>query len=103
MVIREKRFLRMTGRFFIGARNHNRDRSARFSVGINSLPTSTGIARIPTRPSSFGRLTRVSLSPGRWSHLLEEFTQMFAIDQAFDPAAAAFERIFRQRLSVDTL
>ena len=46
---------------------------------------------------------RMSLSPGRWSHLLEEFTQLFCIDEAYAPAAEAFERIFRQRLSVDTL
>lgn len=46
---------------------------------------------------------RMSLSPGRWSHLLEEFTQLFSIDEAYAPAAEAFERIFRQRLSVDTL
>jgi len=46
---------------------------------------------------------RMSLSPGSWSHLLEEFTQLFAIDQAFAPAAEAFQRIFRQQLSVDTL
>ena len=46
---------------------------------------------------------RMSLSPGSWSHLLEEFTQWFSIDQAFAPAAEAFQRIFRQQLSVDTL
>lgn len=46
---------------------------------------------------------RMGLSPGRWSHLLEEFTQLFCIDEAYAPAAEAFERIFRQRLSVDTL
>jgi len=46
---------------------------------------------------------RMSLSPGSWSHLLEEFTQLFSIDQAFAPAAQAFQRIFRQQLSVDTL
>ena len=46
---------------------------------------------------------RMSLSPDRWSHLLEEFTQLFAVEQAFGPAAEAFERVFRQRLSVDTL
>ena len=46
---------------------------------------------------------RMSLSPGSWSHLLEEFTQLFSIDQAFAPAAEAFRRIFRQQLSVDTI
>lgn len=46
---------------------------------------------------------RMRLAPGRWSHLLEEFTQLFCIEQAYAPAAEAFSRIFRQRLSVDTL
>jgi hypothetical protein len=46
---------------------------------------------------------RMSLPPDRWSHLLQEFTQLFCIEEAFEPAAAAFARIFRQRLSVDTL
>jgi hypothetical protein len=46
---------------------------------------------------------RMSLPPHRWSHLLQEFTQLFCIEQAFEPAAEAFARIFGQRLSVDTL
>lgn len=46
---------------------------------------------------------RMSLGPGRWSFLLEEFTQLFCIEQAFEGAAEAFAHIFRQRLSVDTL
>ena len=46
---------------------------------------------------------RMGLSPGRWSLLLEEFTQLFCIEQAHAPAAKAFERIFKQQLSVDTL
>lgn len=46
---------------------------------------------------------RMSLGPGHWSALLDEFSQLFCIEQAFEPAAAAFETIFRQRLSVDTL
>ncbi len=58
----------------------------------------------PNTPIVFRPIdTRMSLPPGRWSHLLEEFTQLFCIEQAFEPAAEAFERIFRQRLSVDTL
>jgi hypothetical protein len=45
----------------------------------------------------------MSLPPDRWSHLLQEFTQLFCIEQAFEPGAEAFARIFRQRLSVDML
>lgn len=58
----------------------------------------------PNTPIVFRPIdVRMSLSPGRWSHLLEEFTQLFSIDEAYAPAAEAFYRIFRQRLSVDTL
>ena len=46
---------------------------------------------------------RMRLSSGRWSDLLEEFTQLFCLDESYATAAAAFERIFRQRLSVDSL
>jgi hypothetical protein len=46
---------------------------------------------------------RMSLSPGRWSPLLEEFTQLFCLEGAYASAAEAFGRIFRQKLSVDTL
>jgi hypothetical protein len=46
---------------------------------------------------------RMSLAPGRWSHLLQEFSQLFCIEEAYETGAKAFERIFRQRLSVDTL
>ena len=58
----------------------------------------------PNTPIVFRPIdARMSLSPGSWSHLLEEFTQLFSIDQAFAPAAETFQRIFRQQLSVDTL
>jgi len=58
----------------------------------------------PNTPIVFRPIdVRLSLSPGSWSHLLEEFTQMFSVEQAFAPAAAAFQRVFGQRLSVDTM
>jgi hypothetical protein len=47
--------------------------------------------------------TRLGIEPERWSPLLREFTMRLGIEQAFDQAADAFETIFRQRLSVDTL
>jgi hypothetical protein len=46
---------------------------------------------------------RLSLPSGRWSPLLEEFTQLFCLEGAYASAADAFARIFRQQLSVDTL
>jgi len=46
---------------------------------------------------------RLSLPSGRWSPLLEEFTQLFCLEGASASAAEAFARIFRQQLSVDTL
>jgi len=46
---------------------------------------------------------RLGIEPERYSPLLQEFTMLFGIEQAFDSAAESFEAIFRQRLSVDTL
>jgi hypothetical protein len=46
---------------------------------------------------------RLGIDADRYSPLLQEFTMLFSIEQAFDAAADAFEAIFRQRLSVDTL
>lgn len=46
---------------------------------------------------------QMGIEPQRWSPLLQEFTMLLGIEQAFDPAADTFELIFRQRLSVDTL
>lgn len=46
---------------------------------------------------------RLGIGPDRFSPLLQEFTMLLGVEQAFDSAAEAFETIFRQRLSVDTL
>jgi hypothetical protein len=46
---------------------------------------------------------RLGITPDQWSPLVQEFTLLFSVEQAFDQAAATFETIFRQRLSVDTL
>lgn len=46
---------------------------------------------------------RLGIAPDRFSPLLQEFTMLLAVEQSFEPAADAFEAIFRQRLSVDTL
>jgi hypothetical protein len=46
---------------------------------------------------------RLGIGPDRWSPLLQEFTMLLGIEQAFDQAAQTFEALFRQRLSVDTL
>lgn len=60
--------------------------------------------RHPNTPIVFRPVeARMSLSSGYWSHLLEEFTQLFCVEGAYVPAAEAFARIFRQKLSVDTL
>lgn len=45
----------------------------------------------------------LGILPDRWSPVLQEFTMLFGVEQAFEPAAEAFEAIFRQTLSVDTL
>lgn len=46
---------------------------------------------------------RLGIEPDRWSPLLQEFTMLFGVEQAFDTTAESFEAIFRQKLSVDTL
>lgn len=46
---------------------------------------------------------RLGIGPDRFSPLLQEFTMLLAVEQSFEPAADAFEMIFGQRLSVDTL
>ena len=46
---------------------------------------------------------RLGIGPQRYSPLLQEFSMMFCTEQAFRPGAEAFETIFGQRLSVDTL
>ena len=46
---------------------------------------------------------RLNLPAGRYSYLLEEFTQYFCVEQAFGQAADAFQTVLGQKLSVDTL
>lgn len=46
---------------------------------------------------------RLGIEPHRWSPLLQEFSMLFSVEQSFAPAAKAFDTIFRQSLSVDTL
>ena len=46
---------------------------------------------------------RLNLPAGKYSYLLEEFTQYFCVEQAFGQAADAFQTVLAQQLSVDTL
>lgn len=46
---------------------------------------------------------QLRITPDQWSPLVQEFTLLFSVEQAFDLAATTFETLFRQRLSVDTL
>ena len=46
---------------------------------------------------------RLGIEPDRWSPLLQEFAMLFSVEQAFHPAAKAFEHLFRHALSVDTM
>ena len=54
---------------------------------------------IDLRPVS----ARMSLPDSRWSHLLQEFSQMFCVDQAFGQAATNLEEVLGSRFSVDTI
>ena len=46
---------------------------------------------------------RLGMAPDRYSPLLQEFFMMFCTELAFRPGAEAFDTIFGQQLSVDTL
>jgi hypothetical protein len=46
---------------------------------------------------------RLGISPDRYSPLLQEYSMLFCCEQAFHGAVEAFETVFRQRLSADTL
>jgi hypothetical protein len=46
---------------------------------------------------------RVNLPEGKASYLLQEFTQYFCIEKAFGVAAGQFEKVFKQKISVDVL
>ena len=46
---------------------------------------------------------QLGLTMQKYSPLLQEFSMMFCTEEAFLPGAEAFETIFRQKLSVDTL
>jgi hypothetical protein len=46
---------------------------------------------------------RMSLPEGRWSYLLQEFSQLFCVDQAFGLAAQNMATVFGGTFSVDTL
>ena len=46
---------------------------------------------------------RLNLPAGKYSYLLEEFSQYFCVEQAFGQAADAFQTVLGQKLSVDTL
>jgi len=45
---------------------------------------------------------RLSLPAGRWSFLLQEFSQMLGVDQAYDQAMKNLGKIFGSNFSVDT-
>jgi len=53
---------------------------------------------IELRPIS----ARMSLPAGRWSHYLQEFSQMFCVDQAFGQSMANLGAVLKSRFSVDT-
>jgi hypothetical protein len=46
---------------------------------------------------------RLGIDPQHDSPLVQEFSMLFCTEHAFRPGANAFETIFGQRLSVDTL
>ena len=55
--------------------------------------------KIALRPIS----ARMQLPENRWSYLLQEFSQMFCVDQAFNQAADNLETVLGAKFAVDTL
>ena len=55
--------------------------------------------KIELRPVS----ARMSLPQCRWSHLMQEFSQVFCVEQSYDQAAANLELVLNQQFSVDTV
>jgi hypothetical protein len=55
--------------------------------------------KIELRPVS----ARMQLPENRWSFLLQEFSQMFCVDQAFNQSADNLETVLAAKFSVDTL
>jgi len=55
--------------------------------------------KIELRPIS----ARLQLPENRWSFLLQEFSQMFCVDQAFNQSADNLETVLAAKFSVDTL
>lgn len=56
------------------------------------------------RPIDFRPIdARLQLPAECFSHLFQEFAQLFCVEQAFGPAANAFATIFRQKVSVNSL
>lgn len=62
-----------------------------YSPGVNK--------KIELRPIS----ARMRLPENRWSYMLQEFSQTFCSDQAFNQAGANLEMFFGSKFSVDTL
>jgi len=46
---------------------------------------------------------RLQLPENQWSYLLQEFSQLFCVDQSFNQAAKSLESIWGTKFSVDTL
>ena len=46
---------------------------------------------------------RMELPEQSWSYMLQEFSQMFCVDQAFNQASANLETVFGSKHSIDTL
>lgn len=70
---------------------HHRFKEFTYSAGTHK--------KIELRPIS----ARMQLPQSRWSFLLQEFSQMFCVDQAFHQAAANLETVFGSKFSMSTL
>ena len=82
--------------------------SGRAALANGVRRTRVSRLRLQSRPQAESRFTlridaRVNLPAGRYSYLLEKFTQYFCVEQAFGQAADAIQAVLGQKRSVDTL
>jgi hypothetical protein len=73
---------------------------ANMSFLLTCIPKAKVAAVQSTRRPADGQL---GISSNRYSPLLQEYSMLFCCEQAFPSAVDAFERVFRHRLSTDTL
>ncbi|MEZ6097182.1 MAG: hypothetical protein R3C03_23660 [Pirellulaceae bacterium] len=77
--------------------------TVRSVFGTHQFPEFTYSAGMNCKIELASISARMSLPSNRWSYLLQEFSQIFCVDQAFGVASRNLEHIFGGKFSRDTL